>query len=52
MKMQGDRLLKRDSNNELLRLLSGLAVIVLHYNSIGGGKGAFFYASGVHLLIL
>ena len=42
----------RESNIELLRLLAGMGVIVLHFNYFPGGGGALETASGVNFYVL
>ena len=43
---------KRDSNIELLRLLAGCSVVILHFNYFGEGVGALYSAKGINYSIL
>lgn len=50
--MKNTTTMKRDSNIELLRLLMGMAVIILHFNYLPSGGGAIPKANGVNNYIL
>ena len=42
----------RHSGMEALRMLAGMAVIVLHFNYLPGGRGAMEGASGLNAVLL